>query len=250
VKSRLGSLAIAALCIAVGAFAVSTASANWGADPAVRKWPSWPYPTTCGYRLFDPISIFSAPATAEFGSTPAERALRRFLRHPVIPWVPRHNWRLLYERGRTAEFVSSPLSSDPRNAPEQLLFERRGRRWKWTGSGPCVPASVIEGHPAVYWDLPEDHAKLTPETSEIEVNLGPGECASGRSQNKRAHPVFTEVDGKLLLTIWLTPVHGGGTCIGISEPPLKVQLPEPLGQRELFDGGTYPPHLATGSSRY
>jgi hypothetical protein len=71
--------------------------------------------------------------------------------------------------------------------------------------------------PCVYWDLPEGHAKLTPETSEIEVSLGPGECASGRSQNKRAHPVFTELDGKLLLTIWLTqctaaePVSGSAS---------------------------------------
>lgn len=248
-RLRLGGAAIVGLCV-LTMVAVTVTSANWGKDPAVRKWPSWPYPTTCGERIFDPVAVFSAPATAELGSTPSERALRRFLRHPVIPWVPRHNWRLLHEYGRTAEFVSSPLSSRPDRAPEVLRFERRGGRWKWTGSGPCTPASVVDGHPAVYWDLPEDHAGLTPETTHIEVNLGPGECASGRSQNKRAHPVFTEFEGKLLLTIWLTPVRGGQTCLGVLEPPLKIELPAPLGHRPLYDGGTYPPHPATGSPRY
>lgn len=194
--------------------------------------------------------IFSSPATAELGSTAGERALRRFLRHPVIPWVHRHNWRLLYEHGHTAEFVSSPLSSNPERAPESLLFERHADHWKWTGSGPCLPASVVDGHPAVYWDLPEGHAELTPETSQIEVNLGPGECAGGKSQNKRAHPVFSELEGKLLLTIWLTPVYGPQTCLGLSEPPLKVALPGPLGDRPLYDGGTYPPRLATAPPRY
>ncbi|HEX6752181.1 MAG TPA: hypothetical protein VF093_01145, partial [Solirubrobacterales bacterium] len=137
-RLRLGGVAIMGLCGLV-VVVVTAASANWGKDPAVRKWPSWPYPTTCGYRIFDPVAVFSAPATAELGSTPSERALRRFLRHPVIPWVPRHNWRLLYERGRTAEFVSSPLSNRPERAPEGLLFERRAGRWKWTGSGSCLP---------------------------------------------------------------------------------------------------------------
>jgi len=246
----MGGVVIVGVCGLV--VAVTAASANWGVDPAVRKWPSWPYPTTCGSRTFDPVAIFSQPATAELGSTSGERALRRFLRHPLIPWVPRHNWRLLYENGRTAEFVSSPLSNRPERAPEGLLFKRkqRGGRWKWTGSGPCLPASVVDGHPAIYWDLPEDHPELSAETTEIEVNLGPGECASGRSQNERAHPVFTELEGRLLLTIWLTPVHGGQTCLGLSEPPLKIELPGPLGARPLYDGGTYPPHPATGRPRY
>src|SRR5262245_21212505 len=169
---RLGGVATAGLC---GLMAlVAAANANWGADPDVRKWPSWPFPTTCAYRTFDPVAIFSAPATAELGSTSGERALRSFLRHPVIPWVPRHNWRLLYEHGHRAEFVSSPLSNRPERAPEWLLFERRARRWKWTGSGPCIPVSVIAGHQAIPWDLPEGHAKLTPETTQVEVNLGPG----------------------------------------------------------------------------
>lgn len=246
---RPSRIAIVALCCLIGV-AATTASANWGVDPAVHRWPRWPYPTSCDGRIFDPVAIFSTPATAELGSTPGERALRRFLRHPVIPWVPRHNWRLLYEDGRTAEFVSAPLSNAPERAPEALLFERHAGRWKWTGSGPCLPASVVDGHPAVLWDLPEGHAELTPETTQIEVNLGPGECASGKSQNKRAHPVFSELEGKLLLTIWLSPVHGAQTCVGLIEPPLKVELPGPLGGRPLYDGGTYPPHPATAPPRY
>lgn len=230
--------------------AVTAASANWGVDPAVRKWPTWPFPTACGWSTFDPVAVFSKPATAELGSRPAERALRRFLRHPVIPWVPRHNWRLVFQRHRTAEFVSSPLSNRPEQAPEELIFRRRAGHWRWIASGPCIPESVIEGHVAISWDLPRDHPELSSETTEIEVNLGPGECASGRSQNERAHPVFTELEGRLLLTIWLTPVHGIQTCLGLSEPPLKVELPGPLGDRTLYDGGTYPPHWAAGRPRY
>jgi hypothetical protein len=242
---------IAALCAIVCALAVATAAgAGRGPDPAVGKWPSWPYPTTCGSHPFDPVEVFSEPAEAELGSSSAERGLRRFLRHPLIPWVPRHGYRLIYEGKGTAEFLSSPLSTAPEHAAEGLSFHRHDGRWRWTGSGGCVPSSVVQGHPAITWDLPSGHAPLTPETTSIDVNLGPGGCDSGRSQNKRAHPVFAELEGKLLLTIWLTPARGFQTCQGLIEPPLEVMLPAPLGDRPLYDGGTYPPHSATGRPRY
>jgi hypothetical protein len=207
----------------VSAAFASSVAANWGADPATREWPSWPYETTCGLSQgFDPISVFSQPAIAESQPTSASRALRR-----------------------------SPLSNVPAEAPELLRFERRKSRWKWVGSGPCTPESIIAGRIAITWDLAPDGPPLTPNTQMIEVRLGPGGCASGQSQNKRAHPVFYDLEGKLLLAIWLSPPKGGTgqTCIGTIEPPLKVRLPGPLGERELFDSGTYPPHPATGAPR-
>jgi len=251
--ARLKTLAVVVLCLGIGAAAIAPASANWGADPATREWPTWPYRTSCSYnQSFDPVAVFSQPAVAELGSTPGEKALRRFLKDPLINWVPRHNYRLLREDVREAVFISSPLSSSPRQAPEVLTFTRRKGHWRWSGSGPCVPTSIIDGRPAIGWDLAYGKAPLDPKTTTIEVQLGPGECASGQSQNARAHPVFAEVEGKLLLTIWLSPPkgRGGQTCVGISEPPLKVKLPAPLGDRELFDGGSYPPHPALAAGRF
>jgi hypothetical protein len=47
------------------------------------------------------------------------------------------------------------------------------------------------------------------------------------------------------MALWLRPLPPGGyTCVGLVEPPLKIQLPGPLGDRELRDGGTYPPRFA------
>ena len=75
------------------------------------------------------------------------------------------------------------------------------------------------------------------------INLGPGECDGGRSQNDRLQkPEFREQNGRLLMSLWLRPLPPGGyTCQGLSEPPVTIELPEPLGERELMDGGAYPP---------
>lgn len=240
------------LLLALGLSLPAVARANWGADPVIAEWPSWPYEASCGYgHSFDPVAVFSQPATAELGSTPPQRALRRFLAHPVINWVPRHNYRVLREGPHEAEFLSSPLSSEREQAPELLTFTRRKGHWKWTGSGGCLPATIIAGRPAIGWDLAYGERPPGPLATSIKVNLGAGECASGQSQNKRAHPVFSEVEGKLLLTVWLSPPkgRGGQTCEGLVEPPLEVKLPGPLGEREIYDGGSFPPHPLRSPSR-
>jgi len=55
-------------------------------------------------------------------------------------------------------------------------------------------------------------------------------------------PIFEQVGKKLLMIMRLRPLPPGGyTCVGTREPPLKVHLPERLGTRKLYDGGTYPP---------
>ncbi len=249
--TRRAIAAVLTCCLLAAVLAAGALAVSHGSEPATKRWPSWPWKTSCGNSAaFDPVAVFSRPATAELGSTPAERALRRFLRHPLIDWVPRHGYRLLHQGKREAQFVSSGLGSDRGNSPETLVFDHSARKgWHWVGSGPCLPQSLIGGHPAVGWDLAEPQ-RLGPGTTEIEVRLGPGECDGGRGQNDRAHPVFREIDGQLTLAIWLTPAPGGAqTCQALIEPPLKVKLPGPLGGRELFDSSSYPPHPARGPPR-
>jgi hypothetical protein len=213
-----------------------------GPDPATQEWTEWPHRVSCGQLPFDPVTAFSGPTRAERGSSPPERALRRFLARDGIPWARKKSWRLIAEDHGYAEFGSGRLS----HAVELMIFQRIRGAWKWQGySSDCEPSSLRRGLPAVTWELAEGQ-RLTPDTTEIEVNLGPGDCASGRSQNDRLQkPEFREQNGKLLMSLWLRPLPPGFyTCIGIIEPPVVIELPEPLGDRELRDGGTYPPRFA------
>jgi hypothetical protein len=239
---RLRSLLalMAALLLLVPALAA--AEKIGGPDPATAEWPEWPHRVRCGSIPFDPVAAFSGPTNAERGSLPSERALRRFIARGYLPWLNRKNWRLVVEDHGFAEFASGRLEREL----EWIQFRRVKGRWKFlTYSSDCDPNSLRRGIPAITWELAEGQ-KLTPATRTIEVNLGPGECASGRSQNERVQkPEFREQQGKLLLSLWLRPLPPGGyTCEGTSEPPLKIELPEPLGERELRDGGTYPPRFA------
>jgi hypothetical protein len=212
-----------------------------GPDPATVEWPEWPHEVSCDRGLpFDPVVAFSGPTNAERGSLPSEKALQRFLAKNILSWVRKRSWRLVVERDGAAEFASGRLSREL----EWMRFRRVHGRWKWESySSNCKPSSLRRGVSAISWELAQSRPPLSPSTRSIEVNLGPGECNDGRSQNERLQrPEFREQQGKLVMTLWLRPVSPGfHNCVGIIEPPLTIELPEPLGDRELVDGGTYPP---------
>lgn len=232
------------------ALALPTSSGARGAtgpDPAVERWPTWPWPTTCGGHTFDPVQVFGGPTGAERGSRPSERALRAFLVEQLdfaTRIAPMRNYRRVSERGGQAEFASGRLRS--RFGVTGLSFEKKRGRWEWWGSGPCNPTSVVAGENAVTWSISGEQESLGPETTRLSINLGPGPCNSGQSQNDRARePVFHRMGSKLLMVMRLEPLPPGGyTCQGLVEPPLEVELPEPLGEMHLFDGATYPPVFA------
>jgi|GEM_PF-2478804 len=211
-----------------------------GPDPAVAEWPEWPHRVVCGGLPFDPVAAFSSPTGVEGGSKPSEKALRRFLASGPLNWAHRNNWRLLVENRRIAEFAVGGVAGEM----ETMSFRRAEGRWKFsTYSSDCDPASIRREITAITWTLDPDHRQLTPTTRKIQVNLGPGPCSSGRSQNERLQkPEFREQGGALLMSLWLRPLPPGGyTCQGLIEPPVEITLPEPLGNRRLLDGGTYPP---------
>lgn len=212
-----------------------------GSDPAVAEWPYWPYMVSACYGPpFNPVSMFSGPANAELGSTPAEIELRETIYDPELAWLglPKDHWRRIFETDSEATFTSGRLSS----YPQWTYFRNDGSGWKLTSSGGCPLYSRVLGRFAVTWDLT---AKRTPGPNArwIKIHLGPGPCSSGAAQAKRMHsPVFRQLGRRLLMTIVLDPLPPGTyTCIGVREPSILVKLPGRLGNRSLYDGGTYPP---------
>jgi hypothetical protein len=228
---------------------IALAGSGAGPDPAVGEWPHWPYPTVCSGDPFDPVAVFAGPTGAELGSRPSEIALRRFLRKErwAAEYVPTSDWRLLTESSDRAEFASGRLSSS--EGPGTMSFEFKHEQWEWSGlSSDCDPTSVVDGIQAISWRLATDQDGRRKNWKSLWINLGPGECAGGRSQNARAlKPIFEELEGKLLVIMRLRPLPPGGyTCEGRIEPPLKIRLPSRLGHRKVFDGSTYPPADVVG----
>lgn len=130
---------------------------------------------------------------------------------------------------------------------ESVTLERSKGHWSFAGyDSRCEPTSVIGGRAAITWTLARNQPALGPETERVLIDLGPGPCSGGRSQNARAmKPVFFTRGRRLMMVMRLRPLPKGAyTCQGIREPPLPVSLPRKLGGRQLFDGGVYPPTRA------
>jgi hypothetical protein len=242
---RGGILIAVALILFWAVAAIAALAQSPEKDPVVEKWLGWPYQTTCGGPPFNPLEAFSGPVGVERGDSPSERALGEFLKKErwTREYVPAHDWRLLVETDSIAEFASGRLGGA--QGPGTMSFELVDGRWKWSGlSSGCRPASIVDGHTAISWALVPGQ-RLSPSTRTVRVNLSGGPCDGGRSLNAHAHPVFQQIGKNLLMSVWLDPPPpGGGTCVGIVEPPRKFKLPEALGDRILFEAGAFPPRRA------
>jgi hypothetical protein len=232
----------------VGLLLAPAAKASSGADPVIHDWPGWPYRVSCLTGSFDPIATFSAPARAERGGQGSARSLRRFLKTGLLPWLPRHDWRLAVEKPRELQFLHGHPGAGLESGDElEWLRLRRSRgRWRMVNySSWCPLISVEKGEWATTWFLAENQPELTPDTQRINVYVGV-RCSKNDNPAALAEaPQFHEISGKLVMTIWLRPdpSPSDGICEeGLGPgPSLTVELPEPLGDRELVDGGTFPP---------
>lgn len=213
-----------------------------GPDPIVAEWPEWPHRVSCGDLHFDPIVAFNSPTGVEETNTPQVRAMKKFINIGDEELARKHDWRVLAEEGGVAEFGAGRLPDEV----EWIAVERRRGRWRFVSySSRCEPASIRRGLEAITWSFNPDQPRIGPKTRSILVDLGPSECSSGKPAAPRLQkPEFREQNGALLMSLWLRPLpRGFYTCEGIVEPPVRIKLPERLGQRPLLDGGTYPPRV-------
>ncbi len=169
---------------------------------------------------------------------PAARALRAFLREAADEvFQPARGWFFLARGRRSIQFAHGRL-------PElgRMEFERRGRRWEWMGSGSCEPRAYRRPYAASLWKLDKSRPSLTPQSRRIPLLVQEDRCASGRDARGRIlRPLVHYGRTAVTVTYFIRPLGGVHTCQGVPPTPVTLPLSEPLAERRLRDGGTFPP---------
>ncbi len=110
---------------------------------------------------------------------------------------------------------------------------------------PSAEPSAAGAGPATWWVA--GGAPLAPETTEIDGILMETSCASGQSPEGRVNdPVIDYGAEAVTVTFTVVPPPGDAhDCPSNPEFPVTITLSEPLGERQLLDGGSTPPRDAT-----
>jgi hypothetical protein len=153
---------------------------------------------------------------------------------------PQEGWLLLHQSPREAILVSSRA-----DALAFMFLQREGDEWAWSGSSingnPCELQYVVPPDlNTVEWRLDPAAPEPGPDATELHVLLTERECVSGQEIGDRLiGPQLVVTDANVRLAFAAEPPPGDAfSCQGNPETPFIVELPEPLGDREIIQGMT------------
>ena len=232
------AIAIASLVLLAGCGPSPGASA--GASPTPGDFGADDLQFSCGRFPFG-AEILAAPGrNDEDDPNPAAEALRRHLAQPGpdIDFLPDDGWTLAGMDDQLAEFVI--VGGDL--GMTSVSVENQGGGWKVTGWGGCQPTIVLAkglGDAEWAWGGPGIPG---PDTQTFDALVTERSCASGRSSAGRVvGPEIVRADEMVLVMFAVRPLPGlTFTCQSNPSTRVPVDLGEPLGDRQLLDGGRLP----------
>lgn len=196
----------------------------------------------CGKVAF-PAAVLAGPDGAETADTPAAAALRRYIRSDDLATedLPRSGYRVL--RADTDRVV---FATNGEVGPIVAIEARdAGGSWSATGLGICSPTIIVpDGLSAATWRLPVGAPRPAAAATSFVAMVHETGCVSGRSPEGRIlPPLILREPGRVFVVFAIRqpPSTGMETCPGNPTSPYTVELGEPLGARELLDGGVFPP---------
>ncbi len=199
-------------------------------DPLVSCWGT---PAVRYSHMINPPSI------DEFDH-PAVDVLRAELDTPGGEPLPRGRWVVISIDEDSATFAA--LSDEGFGIAG---VERRGDRWIFSGEAsgpPCeptvpLPAGLARVEVSLDFDSMPDPADTT-----FNVLVTEQGCAGGRDMGEALRgPQVVETDEAVLMAFAVVPVAGLATCPDNPATSVTIELSEPLGQRQVYDGLHYPP---------
>lgn len=164
-------------------------------------------------------------------------AIEPFLRNEEGRFWPQEDWLILHRSESEILLVNQTDDS----GLAFMTVTRTDSSWMWNGAsmgGPCpLYYTVPDGVNTVEWRL-DPAADLDPESMEITVLLSELECVSGQEIGERLlGPQIVMTDTTVHIAFAAEPPPGDiHTCQGIAEQPYVVELPVPVGSRQIVEG--------------
>jgi hypothetical protein len=202
---------------------------------------------TCGDRGRNfPADALVGPGVAESGTDPASAILRSTIETaPAETPFPEHGWHRVLDDQFGAWFVAAGNDQTPW---WQVTVGDVNGVLQATEYGEChlsvtPPADDVS---LGRWWLDPAAGPPSAETTELSILVRETECASGHSPEGRIlPPTFVVRDDAIDVTISIRRRPGDQDCPGNPAYPMRIDLPEALAARNLFDASWYPPRPAT-----
>lgn len=200
----------------------------------------------CDERLPFQLAALAQPAAGELGGDEAAATLRAFLQGPEAARVyPRAGWRRVAEQAEANALFVAPGNAE--TPWLQVVTERAADgTWSVVTHGQCHLRVLFQedATTATWWLDPTVPAPEPHETTVHALVLEQA-CASGRTAEGRIlRPVILSRPEAVIVAIGVRRAPGNQDCPGHPPTPFEFELPEPLGDRPLFDGGPVPPRDA------
>jgi hypothetical protein len=208
----------------------STTEPSGISDPAALEY-------SCGGGPSFTPRLFNEPEF-DLTSIPAGAALADFINRGADGGLlPPNDWRLVDQDDSSVWFVA-PVPGDPYHAYAKV--EPRGDHWRVTGYGGCRPEVEMSGlNSATWWLAPGQ--RINEASTSFLADVTEDACASGQSSKDRLRPpLITYEADRVVVVFTVEPLSGAQECPSNPSTEVRVELSQPLGERQLLDGGTLP----------
>ena len=211
-----------------------------------------------GAADFSP-DLLSGVGNAESGTSAAANVLRQFVASPDYgQGFPAKGWYAVERTQDRVLFLAKGQGDDPSNylevevkrsdAAQAGLFATGG--WSVGANGGCALRSIPpEGYDTALWGL-DPAFPFTPGTTELHILVDSEACNSGQPiAADRIQVGIAYSDDRVVVTVAARTPVGPQTCQGTIGTPLVLKLDQPIGNRELLDGGPWPAVSIAGGGR-
>lgn len=166
-------------------------------------------------------------------------AIEPFLTSGEGEFWPQEGWQIL---DRSEAHVLLVAKADD-GSLAFMSASNEGSGWTWSGASgggeSCPLEFVVPDHlNTVDWRLDPTGQALTSESTEVSVILNERPCVSGSEIGDRLlDPQIVMTEAQVFMAFAAEPPPGDAfDCPGNPDTPHVVELPEPLGDRELMEG--------------